>query len=76
MTKEKGLGESQMRAGKEEGTRDPRPSQKMTMMLRTMNCSTSCPKLWWTPLDDGRDSQGKPLPSSKTKKTKIYACGY
>jgi len=38
MMREKALAGSQMRVGKEDGTRDPHPSQKeMTMTLRMMN---------------------------------------
>jgi len=38
MMSEKDLAGSQMRVGKEDGTRDPHPSQKkMTMTSRTMN---------------------------------------
>jgi len=76
MTREKDLGGNQMRAGKEEGTRDPHPSQTTTMTVRKMNSLTCFLESWPIPWDNSRESQRNPLPCSKTKNTKMYACCY
>jgi len=74
MMKEKDLEGSQMRAGEEDGTRDWRPSKKMTMMLRTRNSSTCFPESWPKPWDDKRVFRQNLLPCSNRKNTKIYSC--
>ena len=56
MMREKDLGRSQMKAAKEDGTRDPRPSQKITITQGKTNSSTSCPESWPTPWDVERKS--------------------
>jgi len=76
MMREQDLGRSQMKAAKEDGTRDPRPTQKITITPGTTNSSTSCPESWPTPWDVERESQQNPLPCSKTQNTNIYTCGY
>jgi len=44
MMKEKDLGGDKMRVGKEDGTRDLSPGQKMTLRLRLMKSWTPCPE--------------------------------
>jgi len=76
MMKEKDLGGNQMRAGKEDRTRDRHPSQRTTMTLRMMNSLTCFPGSWPTLWGNKQESQRNPLPWSKMKNTKIYACAY
>ena len=50
--REKDLEGNQMRVGKEDGTRDPHPSQKkISMTLRTMHNLTCSHGSWPTPWD-------------------------
>jgi len=44
MMKEKDLGGDKMRVGKEDGTRDLSPGQKMSMRLRLMKSWIPCPE--------------------------------
>jgi len=76
MMREKGLEENQTRAGKEDGTRDPHPSQQeRTMTLKTTNSLTCSHGSWPTPWDNERESQRNPRPCLGTRNTKISACG-
>jgi len=76
MIREKDLGGDQMRAGREDQTRDLHSSQKTTMTQRTTNSLTCSPESWPMPWDNVQQSQWNPLPCSKMRNTKIYACGY
>jgi len=67
LMREKDLDESQMRVGKEDGTRDPHPNQKKkTMRPKKRNCLTyshgSGPTHW----DNDQESQRNPLPCLET----------
>jgi len=75
MMREKDLEGSQMRVGKEEGTRDPHPSQKrMTIMPKTRNSLPCSHGSWPMHWDNGQESQRKPRPCLETRNTKIYVC--
>jgi len=68
MMREKDLEGSQMRVGKEDGTRDPHPSQKKTTMKpKTMNSLTCSHGSGPMPWDNERESQRNPLPCFETK---------
>jgi len=74
--REQDLGGDQMRAGKEDGTRDRHPSQRTKMRPRTTNSLTCFHESWSMLWDNVSESQRSPLPCSKMRNTKIYACGY
>ena len=77
MMREKDLEGTQMRVGKEDGTRDPHPSlNQTTMTLKTMNNLTFSHGSWATPWDNGRVSKGNLQPCLQTRNTKIHVCGY
>ena len=76
MMMEKGLVGSQMREGKEDGTRDPHPSQRKTAKTpKTTNNLTSSHGSWPTLWDNGHESKRNPLPCFEMRNTKISACG-
>jgi len=76
MMREKDLEGNQMRVGKEDGTRDPHPSQKkISMTLRTMHNLTCSNGSWPTPWDKGQESQQNILRCLETRNTNIYVCG-
>ena len=76
MMTERDLVGNQMRVGKEDGTRDPHPSQrKIVMTPKTTHSSTCSHASWPMPWDNGRESQRNPLPCLGTRNTKISACG-
>jgi len=60
--KEKDLGGSKMRAGKEERTRDPHLSQRQTTMLMTVSSSRNYCESKSMPCDVEQESQRNPLP--------------
>ena len=75
MMKEKALEGSQMRVGKEDGTRDQHPSQKKTTMTPKMTNSLTCSRgSWPTPWDNEEESRRNPLPCLGARNTKISAC--
>jgi len=74
--REKDLAGNQMRIGKEDGKRDPHPSQKkLTMTPKTTNSSTCVDGSWPMPWDNGQGSQRNPLLCLGTRSSKIYAWG-
>jgi len=76
MTTREDLEGTQMRIEKEDGTRDPHPSQKKTTTRsRTMNSLTWFLESWPTPWDNEQESQRNPLACLGTRNTKISACG-
>jgi len=76
MMMERDLEGNQMREGREDGTRDPHPSQKkMTMTPKTTNSLTCSHGSWPTPWDNKQESQRNHLPCFEMRNTKIYACG-
>jgi len=77
MVRDKDLEGIQMRVGKEDGTRDPHPSEKkMTMSPKTKNSLTCSHWSWPTPWENEQESQRNPLPCLETRNTKIYVGGY
>ena len=75
MTKGKGLDERQTRVRKEDGTRDPQLSQKLTLMRETTNSSPPCHELWPAPWDEEQETQRNLLPCLETRNMKTYASG-
>jgi len=63
MMMEKDLVGRQMRAGKEDGTREPHPSlKKMTMTPKMTNSSNCFHGSWPNPWENEQESQRNPLP--------------
>jgi hypothetical protein len=76
MMKEKDLDEGQMREGKEDGTRDPHLCRRKIRKMKIMNSSSSCHESLPMPWDDEPESQRNPLPYSKMRGIKTFACGF
>jgi len=76
MIREQDLAGEQMRAGMEDGRRDPHPSERRNMTPRRTNSLTCCLESWPTPWDNVQESQRNPRPYSERRNTKIYAGGY
>jgi len=69
MMREKDLEGSQMRVEKEDGTREPQPSQKKTTMTpKTTNSLTCSHWSWPTPWDNEQESRRNPSAMFRNKK--------